>query len=175
MHIGLFGVSGSGKTFLSNFLSSVLRSFSCVSASSLLKDYGGVIDYEELKGENVSSNQEALVLAYELHKKNNINTLIELHGVIETPEGEFWVPKEILKRLSLDVCFYLKTKPDEIHKRRMLNGSKKRRLLAEKDIEVLQEKEIFYLKSVFVEGSFFVLEEGSFPELICGVVMNNKF
>ena len=174
MHIGLFGISGSGKTFLSDCLADRLESFSFVSASGLLKKYGGVIDYEKLQKENVSSNQEALILAYELHKKNNINTLVELHGVVETPEGEFWVPQEILKNLNLDLCFYLKANPSEIYKRRVIDSSKRRRLISEKDIKDLQDKELIYLKEIFSEKDFFILDKGDFAELISDIVLNYK-
>ncbi len=158
MHIGLFGLSGSGKTTLATMIATRNPELSITSASKLIREFGGVIAYDKLTYVNVKSNQEILVLAYSRHKMENSNTLIELHGIIETEEGIELIDQDIISKLKLDAVFFLKVAPDVIYERRRADSTKKRRIVSVEELMSLQDISLRHLQVIF-GGHVIVIDE----------------
>lgn len=151
MHIGIFGLSGSGKTTLTNRLARLDKRFVVISASSLIKEHGGVISYDELGRNRVFSNQSVLVDAYREFKSVHRYTMIELHSVIESEEGVIEIEPQVLKGLELDLAFFLKLDPCLLSERRELDLTKKRRAADASELNHLQERAIKICKASLKE------------------------
>lgn len=142
MHIGIFGLSGSGKTTLTSRLGRLHKRFVMISASSLIKNRGGVVQYDELGRQRVFSNQSVLVEAYKEFKAVHHDTMIELHSIIESEEGVIEIEPQILRGLELDLAFFLKLDPCSLSKRRVLDLTKKRKLTNALELKCLQERAV---------------------------------
>lgn len=151
MHIGIFGLSGAGKTSFNKWLSTKEPELLAISASKILKDAGCVISQEKIDYNNFSKNQEVLVSKYKELKKIYKNTSIELHAAIEAPSEKkiFWVPDKYLKMLELDAVIFLEVEPSELTKRRKADLIKKRPELDEKTLTSLQSLAIANLKAIY--------------------------
>lgn len=162
MIIGLFGLSGSGKTHLSNEFKNRHEDFFCTSASNILRASQRPISLEHLDKTTLDINQ--LVFQEELSKlkKTHTNLLIELHAVIENKSGGYYkVPKNILNSLCLDLSVFLDIPIDQILKQRNKDTTKHR---AYKNIEQLTylsciQKE--YLNEVFPNNAVKMIKEAS--------------
>ncbi|MDI1276931.1 AAA family ATPase [Methylobacter sp.] len=160
MHIGIFGISGTGKTTLTQvFLQDKLDYFG-TSASYLIANAGNDINYKVLNQDKISRNQKALINKYDELKKNHPNTIIELHNVIEVNDGLSLIPPEILLDLNLDLIFFLYTEPDEILKRRFLDKKKSRKIVAQEELKRIQELSLENLISTFGSKNVHVLSGG---------------
>ncbi|MGG5283497.1 AAA family ATPase [Pseudomonas viridiflava] len=142
MHIGIFGLSGSGKTTLTSRLGRLHKRFVMISASSLIKNRGGVVQYDELGRQRVFSNQSVLVDAYKEFKLVHHDTMIELHSIIESEEGVIEIEPQVLRGLGLDLAFFLKLDPCSLSERRELDLTKKRKLSNALELKSLQERAI---------------------------------
>lgn len=162
MHIGLFGLSGSGKTTLATRLICAHPNYSAISASRLIADQGGVIDYDLLDNNNIGSNQSILVLAYERYKAKHPNTIVELHCLIETETGVDLVDIESLKALNLDAVFFLYLPEEEIIKRRTLDTRKRRRNVTLSELKSLQDLSVKILENTFANITNLTIPETAF-------------
>lgn len=165
MHIGIFGLSGSGKTTLTSRLARLDKRFVVVSASSLIKDRGGMIQYDELGRNRVSSNQNVLVDAYREFKIIHQDTIIELHSVIESEEGVIEIEPKILRGLELDLAFFLKLEPSLLSERRRLDLKKKRRVADALELGRLQDQAIEICQFALGEKLRVVNGETAFDEV----------
>lgn len=119
MIIGLFGLSGSGKTHLSNEFKDKHEDFFCTSASNLLKASKRPISLKHLDTTTLELNQLFLIERLAQLKKVHKKVLIELHAVMENKNGEYYkVPKQILNLLNLDLMIFLDTPVNQILKQR---------------------------------------------------------
>lgn len=150
MIIGLFGLSGSGKTHLTNEFKILHQDYFCTSASDLLKASKRPVKSEALDTTNLNFNQYVLVEKlseiYKIHKK----IFIELHAIIEDKNGKYYkVDGHILNSLNLDLILFLDTPIEKILDQRN-NDKKKTRpytnLYQLKQLSFLQKK---YLNEVF--------------------------
>ncbi|MEO9242789.1 AAA family ATPase [Pseudomonas inefficax] len=142
MHVGIFGLAGAGKTTVAKCLARENINYVAISASKLIEEYGGVIEYERLEGRVISSNQDSLVMAYSNFKRVHENTLIELHSVIESESSVTDVDVRILQELDLNAAFFIKVEPHELGRRRRLDTTKKRKQVFDDELEILQLRAI---------------------------------
>lgn len=151
MNIGLFGLSGVGKTYLASKLTEERADLVLTRASKLINEGNQEIRYDHLNKANVDTNQLALLKGFELFKKNNQNKniLIELHNLIETPQGVVPIEDYVFNELKLDaVCFIYKT-PKDIFNQRKLDKQRKRSAASEVEIESYQFQALELFKSCF--------------------------
>lgn len=138
MHIGLYGLSGSGKSHLSQKLRETHKDYIFISASSLIKNTGHEISPDRLSPPSIARNQEILAREITTLTKNHGKTLLELHAVIETSNGIELIDPAILASFPLDKIYYLNTRPEEIKKRRDLDKSKRRAPISIEKIQLMQ-------------------------------------
>ncbi|MGZ8556387.1 MAG: ATP-binding protein [Sulfuricurvum sp.] len=164
MHIGIFGISGTGKTTLAQaFLQDKLDYFG-TSASSLIANAGNDINYKLLNQDKISRNQKALINKYDELKIDHPNTIIELHNVIEIDDDLSLIPSEVLLDLNLDLIFFLYTEPDEILKRRILDKKKPRKIITREELKRIQELSLEHLTSTFGSKNVHVLSGSAAAE-----------
>ncbi|WP_219952294.1 AAA family ATPase [Dickeya zeae] len=150
MIIGIFGLSGVGKTKFTNNLKIRCPSVMRFSASELIASFDGVINYDDLKGEVIAENQKKLVVSLkhisEIYRDEVV--LIELHNIIETKGGIVFIDKKVLRSLSLDMVFFIKKEPELIKKNRT-NDSKKRRIISASEIDKIQRIAISHFLKIY--------------------------
>lgn len=174
MHIGVFGLSGSGKTALTDVVTSHYPNFLAISASRLIAKFGGVVDYKSLDHNNIKSNQHVLVQAYELYRRNHPLTLIELHCLIESEVGVDLVDVEILRALNLDVAFFIEVPAEEILRRRISDANNKvRRVTSISEIERLQNLSIEIFRKAF-PTQFAILNPKNAIETVDSYIRNHQ-
>lgn len=156
MHIGIFGVSGSGKTTIARRIASYHPDYVGISASKLISLYGGKIDLQLLNKETVKFNQELLISAYDAFKKCNKMSILEAHVVIETISGIETIHPSILERLHLDLAIYLYLPSATIYQQRLLDEKKQRLNISEMKIDELQKTSVDIIKHVFKERLIFI-------------------
>lgn len=161
MHIGVFGLAGAGKTTLTHLLEARNPSYKAVSASKLIAMDGGAIKYELLDHEKVHLNQSVLVSAYASFKAQNECTLIELHCLIETPQGVDEVDPTVLQALGLDAVFFLLVQPAEILRRREMDAEKMRRAISVSELCDLQNRSLDILNLAFPGRVVLITPESS--------------
>lgn len=149
MHIGVFGISGTGKTTLTQAFLQDKPDYFGTSASYLIANAGNNIDHKSLNREKISKNQDVLINKYNKLKTNYPNTIIELHNVIEVDDGLSLIPPKVLLDLNLDLIFFLYTESDEILKRRILDKNKARKIVSREELKRIQELSLEHLISTF--------------------------
>lgn len=150
MIIGLFGLSGSGKSYLSQNFKNKYPYFHCTSASNLLREASRPTSVEVLDNAELDNNQKVLSkLIQQLNLKYD-NLLIELHAVIEEKNGKAYAVKEdILQSFQLDQVYILDIPPVQILKQRKLDKSKHRSPVTVEDLIRLQKLQKEILTRVF--------------------------
>lgn len=174
MHIAIFGLSASGKTSLTHKLTSLHPEYFGTSASTLLKETGRPTELVALKKENLSTNQDLLIIAYERLKAKHKNTIVEFHAVIETSTEEFWISKNLLEQIKPDSIFFLSANPVEILRRRINDKAKQRKIISEKNISTLQTKAISHLIEAYGKERVIILDECDALETINKTLLENK-
>ena len=149
--IGIFGLSGVGKSKLSERICSYRNDFVCTRASDILKTYGGATDFDDLAEYSVSANQNILINGFQIyqndHKEKNI--IIELHNVIETPECLINVDDSIFNQLNLDAAYFLYLNPEILIANRLSDNKRKRAIIPLRDIAKRQRLAIEVFESCF--------------------------
>lgn len=150
MIIGIFGLSGVGKTTFSKKLSSKYPELSRFSASELIAKFDGEVNYDKLKSDIVLNNQKKLMDALAGIRRNSSfgDLIIELHNIIETEEGVFLISKDILTHLGLDEVFFMCRPAEQIWLNRK-KDNKKRRSISEVEIEKMQLTSLNYFLETF--------------------------
>lgn len=143
MIIGLFGLSGSGKTYLTSQLSSESEIIA-TRASQIIKQYGCEINYNRLDKKVIDLNQTVLIEGLKKFKyeKPNEIIVIELHNIIETPEGLSEINPKILFELKLDAACYLKVEPETLYQQRKYDTKRVRPEKTTKTLEQLQKRSV---------------------------------
>ncbi|MBC2689793.1 AAA family ATPase [Pseudomonas kielensis] len=171
MHIAIFGLSGSGKTSLTNQLTSLHPKYYGTSASKLLKEEGRPVELNSLETKGLSQNQDLLIMAYEKLKAKHTNTIVEFHAVIETNTSEFWVETTLLKQIKADVIFFIHACPSEILRRRMNDKSKQRKITTTEKISELQTKAVDHLIEAYGKEHVIILDEQYAAESITSKIL----
>jgi len=150
MFIGLFGLSGSGKSYLSQNFKKKHPYFYCTSASNLLREASRPTSIEVLNNVELNNNQKVLSkLIQQLDLKYD-NLFIELHAVIEEKNGKAYAVKEdILQSFQLDQVYILDRLPAQILKQRKLDKSKHRPPVTVEDLIKLQQLQKEILTQAF--------------------------
>lgn len=115
MIIGLFGVPGSGKSYINHELKKLIPDIVITRASELLSQSGGSIAIDKLTRESVGLNQrllaEKLMRFSDNHKCKKI--VIELHNVIETNFDLIELDDGVIDSLFLDAAILI-NRPAEL-------------------------------------------------------------
>lgn len=151
MRIGVFGLSGVGKSFLVEQFISTNTNFISTKASQLIAQASKNIQFDKLTPFSVDDNQLALVEGFKVFctENNDINILIELHNLIETPSGVIEIDDNILYALNLDaVCFLFKS-PEKIHNQRSNDKSRTRAKTTISKLDELQKQSLLRFKTTF--------------------------
>ncbi|WP_187506102.1 AAA family ATPase [Pantoea agglomerans] len=158
MIVGLFGVSGVGKTTFNTKLSRKYPSITCYSASSLIKRCEGLIEYEKLNCEVVANNQLKLINAMNFISSNeqDVKIVIELHNIIETESGIVFIERDVFSSLNLDFAFFIKKSASEIKKNRELD-TKKRRSASLYELARIQNDALSYFFELYSDDKRLVI------------------
>lgn len=150
MIIGLFGLSGSGKSHLSKDFKSANPDFYCTSASKLLSSIDRPIIVDKLNEFVLDKNQEILPnLLNSLNKKNK-KILIELHAIIEKQDSTIYkVDEQILLALALDYIFLLETPEELVLKQRLNDKSKNRKIISLENLIKINRLQKDYLLKIY--------------------------
>ncbi|MCH7328848.1 ATP-binding protein [Acinetobacter modestus] len=149
MIIGLFGLSGSGKTFIRKKFEENYKDFQCYSASELLKEVNRPIERSSLNKMTLDENQCTLVKALK-EKSKNSDIFIELHAIIEQSDSSsYFVKKEVLLSFNLDYIFLLDISPQDLMLQRRYDGSKERPTLTMQQLGILSTEQKKHLKKIF--------------------------
>lgn len=169
MIIGLFGLSGTGKSHLVTEMTKDDFNIITIKASDIIRLYNSETDFYNLENNIVLNNQHILV--YGLKKFSdtnpNKNIIIELHNIIETPNGIFEVPDDILDSLNLYAVCFLETSSKKLISQRKKDDKRVRCILPEKETENLQSR----AKTKFLKK----YQDGSIPWIILQSEDKQKF
>lgn len=180
MIIGVFGISGVGKTTVCTNLQQNVTNVKRISASDIIRTYGGLVDYEQLSSKNVDVNQLVLIEGVRALKIANQNLttpsiyLLELHNVLETPSGVQEVGVNIFRDLSLDLVTFLTKPAIDIAWQRQKDIKRERVLSSVDELEVLQQKAIQLFKVTFMtlDIPFEVITTNHYENLL-GIIERN--
>lgn len=140
--IGLFGLSGVGKSFFSEKVILNALGFTCVKASDLIKSASGEIHYSKLNKRNVERNQQILGQQFTLFRADHPNKhiLVELHNSIETPEGVEFLSGKVFEKIELTHVVFLQLAPEKLYQQRQNDVTKIRRQSNVEELKSLQER-----------------------------------
>lgn len=152
MKIGIFGISGVGKSFLVNqFISSNANNFIATRASKLIAQVSNNILFNELTFSSVENNQSVLTEQFKFFCAENSDKhiIIELHNYIETPDGIVEIDDSILYALNLDAVCFLYLQPEIIFKQRSADKLRARAKISIDHINELQEQSLLKFNITF--------------------------
>lgn len=145
--IGLFGLSGVGKSHFSSIIKDFLPSLICIKASDLLRNANAEVVFNNLSNSNVKHNQDTLCNEFlkfrTVHQEQNI--LIELHNTIEMPDGFEFINDDLFVKMNLTKAIFLQLSPDKLHSQRLNDKSRTRKNLSLPELTRLQNtsKQLF--------------------------------
>lgn len=153
MIIGLFGISGSGKTFTTSALSNKRNDIITFRASQIIAKYRDTIDYKLLSETVVDENQRFLIEGLKLIKAEYPNKviIIELHNIIETPTGPIKVGVDVFKQLNIDKSFFLKIESKDLYAQRVQDTSRNRPIKPESVLLDFQNMSLDYFDEIFTK------------------------
>lgn len=142
MNIGLFGIAGVGKSYLTSIFCSNRSDFVTIKASEIIKSHNRSINFHELKRDVINKNQDALITGFKHYRSQHPseNIIIELHNLIETPEGVIEINDTVFDALSLDAVCFLEASPDRLFNQRRLDLTRVRRILPLEQLTILQNQ-----------------------------------
>jgi adenylate kinase len=150
MIIGLFGLSGSGKSSLRYAFAEKHPDFYCTSASEILKNSNRPIALESLNINELDTNQSFLVNMIKNLASTHNDLFIELHAIIENKSDEpYTVDKTTLESINLDYIFILDISADEILKHRINDLNRKRPSISREKIIKLSKLQNKYLNQIY--------------------------
>ncbi|ENM3755785.1 ATP-binding protein [Vibrio cholerae] len=155
MIIGVFGLSGVGKTTICSEIHRNVNNVKRISASDVIRMYGNSVKFEMLNQSNVDANQLVLIKGIQqLKEESKLNGgvttyLLELHNVLETPSGLKEISINIFRQLGLDEAIFLVKPASIIVEQRQKDSQRKRVLATEKELFAIQEQAIMLFNSMF--------------------------
>ncbi|NOR70388.1 MAG: AAA family ATPase [Methylomarinum sp.] len=153
MKIGIFGISGAGKSFFVSKICSKNTGFIGTKASKIIAQASNKILLHELTLKQVDSNQLALINGfkyfYDKNKNKNKNIIIELHNLIETPTGIVEIDDYVIDSLNLDVACFLFIPPEIIFNQRLNDISRVRATMSICGLKELQDRSLSKFNSTF--------------------------
>lgn len=169
MNIGLFGISGVGKSYMASAICADNDSIISVKASDILKAYNRRTQFHGLSSNVVSENQKSLIDGF-AHFRNNHrgkNIIIELHNIIETPSGEVEIDDNVFDSLELDAVCFLCIDPERLLQQRSKDSSRIRQEISFENLRALQERSLAkFLNNYEHQGiPYIILKSADISEL----------
>jgi adenylate kinase len=151
MKIGVFGLSGVGKSFFTNKILSQDSGYVVTSASKLIKQASHKILLKDLNSPVVKENQSVLINEFEYFCNINRNksVIIELHNVIETIDDVIKIEDDVFNNLKLDVVFFITRPAEKISSQRLQDKSRIRVNTTTEEISLLQGNALERFRSTF--------------------------
>lgn len=171
MLVGIFGLSGCGKTTIVRKMIDLCPLWNHTSASLLIKEYNGEIAFDKINKNNIISNQDILINAVKVIDSKPV-FLLELHNVIELPNSLEIIDKNVIDSLNLDVSIFIYSSPLQIVNNRF-SDLKKRKISDVNEIKSIQKKSI----ELFLENSnskSIIINSNMSTPYIIGLIDNFK-
>jgi len=149
MKIGVFGVSGVGKSFFVSKICLENTGFIGTKASKIIAQASNKILLHELSLKQVDSNQLALIEGFKYFYDKNKNIIIELHNLIETPTGIVEIDDYVIDGLNLDAACFLFISPEIIFNQRLNDISRVRATMSICGLNELQDRSLSKFNSTF--------------------------
>jgi adenylate kinase len=151
MKIGIFGLSGVGKSSLTNRIISQNSDYVVTSASKLIKQASHKTLLKNLNSPVVEKNQSVLINEFEnlckINRKKAV--IIELHNVIETRDDVIQIEDDVFHNLKLDVAFFITRPAEIILSQRLQDESRIRVNTTTEKINLLQENALKRFTNTF--------------------------
>lgn len=139
--IGIFGLSGVGKSYHSSEIKEHLTDFIFIKASDLLRTRRAEVEFNNLNKDTVILNQ--LILLEEISKvrmlNDDVNILIELHNIIELPSGIEVLKNDMFKVMKLKKAIFIEISPVALHGQRIKDLTRNRKSLSIIELYELQK------------------------------------
>ncbi|SFM58786.1 ATP-binding protein [Nitrosomonas communis] len=144
MNIGLFGISGVGKSYMTSAITAENNSLIAVKASDILRAYNKKTQFDGLSSNIVSENQQSLIEGFAYFREKNCgrNIILELHNIIETPDGEVEIDDNVFDFLELDAVCFLYIDPERLLQQRSKDSSRIRQEISLENLRGLQERSL---------------------------------
>ncbi len=141
MIIAIFGISGVGKSHLTEQLNQHLPDNIATSASNLIKNKSGVTNPKKLAPEDIIKNQYSLIASItEIRKTNPKKTItIEMHTSLILEGKIIDIEKSCFLKMGIEKAIFLYEKPKNIEQRIQSDKSKHRELKHIDEIKSWQE------------------------------------
>jgi adenylate kinase len=141
--VGIFGISGVGKTTLIDSMIGKRSNWIRVSAGSLIQEQRPSVGRDSLRKlplDGLQKNQEAIVIG--LHRMRETTTaeliLFDGHILVDNGVQLFEVPRDVIARLQLDALVFVEESPREIRGRR---SGDPQRVRATRSLEEIAEEQ----------------------------------
>lgn len=143
--VGIFGVSGVGKTTLINHVIAQHPHWICVSAGSLIQESQRDIARDALRSlsnEEILKNQEAIVLGIRQKREGVVAELLLLdaHLILDAGIDLFEIPLDVIGRLYLDAIVFVEDVPEHVLERRKADSGRIRANRAASEIAIEQSR-----------------------------------
>lgn len=142
MKIGIFGISGSGKTTTAKKIQNKIPTIIAESASNLIQKS---FDISKILEEDVSIVQQQLLKEYDAFTNLNQHSILECHNIIESTVDFIEIDDFLIRKFHFHIVFFIYTDPKKILKRRLVCSSKKNRAIISED-EILRRQNFSLFK-----------------------------
>ncbi len=167
--IGLFGISGAGKTYTASYLADKSSSIISVRASQIIAKYRYTIKFQSLSHKVVDENQKILIEGLKKFRLEfpQKTIILELHNIIETPEGLTKIDLEVFRKLHINKAIFLKLSPQALYSQRTNDKSRNRPQKTELELSDLQERSLDYFCKIFdtLKLPYEIIEENHIDKL----------